>query len=591
MGNSISSIPDLLSNQDFQALPLPEKNKVLMKFSDFAMMPAPERAKALDVIHYNPQIGPQAGTEEEEGLYSGMARRLLGTTQPLTDLGQMIAHPIETAKQVPGAVANIPAVLGAQQQLDALKNVIPSLRTGKYGEAVGSALEGVIPIAGPLAANIGSGIGTGSVTGNFNEPMRDVAAVGYGALAGKLAPEAEATVKGKVAALLAPNEAKVTAVRASNLASALEMGGKAAKSTMTYEDVAQPMLNDFRAEAAKQGIQASDFKGRNGYAAAKSITQGVRTAYNNAYESLIDPIREQPAGVAAQAAARDVISKMSGDAQLLDELTKSGNVGKLNDLAQRVGQAKTVGELDDLRIELNRLSAKYEARPEAGQYQSPLFQESLSSAADSIRKSLYRDIAKRYQGVLTEADLRELQINHGAAIEADQLMTNTASAISRAGSAEQAPATLLERLRGSAYRATMSPRHAVGGMIERAFPPSDVELFNARMQRVVKGAEAGEGRTLPSGPPPEQRLLPAGPLITPPPKDISGISVVRGKFTPIPHPLPEGALGLTLPKSNMGFSVDELRDMALSPDFPENLTKALDVRRLRGRSITPKENK
>jgi ParB-like chromosome segregation protein Spo0J len=211
-------------------------------------------------------------------------------------------------------------------------------------------------------------------------------------------------------------------------------------------------------------------------------------------------------------------------AKLLDELKGGGNLQDLDQLSSRMARARTVGELDDLRIELNRLDSKYEARPEAAQYQSPLFQESLKSAADAIRNALYPEIAQRYKGLVSEERLRSLQKTHGAAIQADQLMQNTANAISRAASEEAAPAGIVQRIRGSAYRATMRPKHAVGGLIEKLWPASDVELFNTRMRRVIKGAVAGEGAQLPQGPPPYQRALPPAPIIAPPSPEFGAVA-------------------------------------------------------------------
>ncbi|MHB8654988.1 MAG: hypothetical protein ACYDA9_14050 [Terriglobia bacterium] len=300
----------------------------------------------------------------------------------------------------------------------------------------------------------------------------------------------------------AAQAAKLAEKRASNFSAALEMGGKAPKGVMTHEDVTQPIINDVRAEAARQNVTADDFTGRKGYGVATDITGAVRQMYDNAYHSLVEPIREQPAQAASLRAAQEVISKMSKDAELLDELKGGGNVADLKQLSDRVGQAKTIGDLDDLRVMLNRLSARFEGKSEAGQYQSPLFQESLKTGADAIRNSLYPEIAQHYKGAISAADLRDFQRTHGAAIQADQLMQDTASAISRAASAEGAPAGLIQRLRGNAYRATMSPIHAAGGIVERAFPPSDVELFNSRMKRALAGSSEEEGSALPSGPPP-----------------------------------------------------------------------------------------
>jgi len=278
-----------------------------------------------------------------------------------------------------------------------------------------------------------------------------------------------------------------TETQANNLAAALDTGGVAGKGTATFEDIAKPILDDFRMEAAKQGKTPTVFKGRRGYVAAQEITRGVRAQYDRTYKALLDPIRNQPAPEAAQRAATALLEKVSEDTQLIDDLTRSGNMKRLLRLKETVEKARTIGELDDMRVNLNRLSSKYLSKPGAQQYQSPVFQEALDSGANAIRAELYPEIVKRYSSEFSEADIRELQKLHGASIAADNLMETSANAISRIASEEKAAPSLAMRVRGSTYRLTMTPRHAIGGMLERLLPKSELDLFNLRMQRVLSG--------------------------------------------------------------------------------------------------------
>ncbi|HEV1994592.1 MAG TPA: hypothetical protein VGR03_09695, partial [Candidatus Acidoferrum sp.] len=131
------------------------------------------------------QVATYPKEEPREGLLAGMSRRLIGTADPIHDvpavLSDAIHHPLEGLENAPGRIT---AALGAPQQLAALRRVPSALKSGQYGEALGSALEGVIPIGGPMAAAIGEGLGSE----HPEEGVRDAAALGYGALLGKAWP-------------------------------------------------------------------------------------------------------------------------------------------------------------------------------------------------------------------------------------------------------------------------------------------------------------------------------------------------------------------------------------------------------------------
>ena len=306
-------------------------------------------------------------------------------------------------------------------------------------------------------------------------------------------------------------DVRQTQKRASNLAAALATGGQPAKSVRAYEDIGLPIIDDFRAEAARQGKTKGDFEGRNGYVAAKEVTTGVRQNYDQAYNSLIDPLRPEYAGNAAQQAAQEVVNKMVGDSTLMDEIQRGDptgrNVEQLKNVANVIAQARTVGELDDARIALNRLAAKYEGRTEGQQYLSPLTQETLHEGANSIRNALYSDMEQRYAGMetpITEGEIRELQKKHGAAIQADDLMQQTARSLSGASSESVAKPTWWQRVRGTAapLEAAGRPKMAATRFLQSVgfSPPDPTELFNTRMQRVIKGASPEEGSVFPQPP-------------------------------------------------------------------------------------------
>ena len=323
---------------------------------------------------------------------------------------------------------------------------------------------------------------------------------------------------------IAYRELRQASHRAANLAASLEMGGQADKGVRAYEDISRPILDDVRAEAARQGKTEADFKGRRGYEAAKEITQGVRASYDQAYDTLVEPLRDEPVGEAARKAASAVVNRMVNDASLMDEIQRGSpdatNVQQLRNIAGTISRARTIGELDTQRVALNRLASKYLGKSEAQQYQSPLVQESLSEGASAIRNALYEEMALRYGGGTAPMEvaggrvvnppaeagvpveqIRELQRNHGAAIQADNLMEQTGRALSQVASGEGAGPEKWRIAARLGYRATLTSKpHAVAGVLEKLLGGSDLDLFNSRMKRVIRGAEAGEGTTFPTPP-------------------------------------------------------------------------------------------
>ncbi len=527
----MADMQTILTDPDFQGLPLPEKNRVLMQVDpDYASLPPPERMKALNVIHYNPTLGPMPKEKPPWTEAQGVGGPMMEFLQRAAKSG--VEHIGEQLKAAPGQAAETFLAPPGTPHAAALETYRAGKQLVEQGAAptAESLLEQAVPLPVAKAAQQAGRGEWPEAVGTMATGAAELAALGK--------------VGGKLAGMKAagPDLPKM----ASNLSAALEMGGRSAKGVSTYEEVAQPILDDFRAEAARQGVTEKAFEGRGGYTAAKKVTEGVRTLYNRAYDSLMDPLRDKPATEAAKSAAADVTQKLSSDTALVDELTRTGNLERLTNLRDRIASTKTLGELDDMRVALNRLSSKYASRPGAQQYQSPIFQEALDSGADAIRSSLYPEIARAYPD-LAEADVRELQSRHGAAIEADSLMENTVKSISKAASEEAAKGGWWSRLRGSAYRLTMQPKHAAGGLIERLFPPSDVELFNTRMKRVIEGAMAEGGRVMAVPPTPEpkgtitsevvrpgQPALPPAPPGTPPPPEPPppGIPMPPSSFGP-----------------------------------------------------------
>lgn len=282
---------------------------------------------------------------------------------------------------------------------------------------------------------------------------------------------------------------KATETKVSNLAAVLETGGKPPPGVRTFEDLATPYLEDIRAEASRQNVKPGHFIGRKGYGVAEKLTGNVRKAYDDGYKALVDPIRDRPASAASKQAALDFATKLENDAAFMDAITKTKNLEQVIEIRNRISSARTIGELDDARLSYNRIGAKYYGKTGEAQYEGSMIQEAMSEAAKAIREPLYNEIASNYDS-LSAGEIRAFQKSHGRAIQADNLMKQTATDISSVESMQVAPHTWWGRVRGTASPLTMArPIHAVGGVIQRVWGPRDISLFNTRMRRALDKLE------------------------------------------------------------------------------------------------------
>jgi hypothetical protein len=83
------------------------------------------------------------------------AGQMLNPVTAIKGIGHAVANPIETA----GAIYNA--------QADQLSQAKAAFGEGRYSEAAGHGMAGVVPIIGPAAANVGEQIGSGDVAGGL----------------------------------------------------------------------------------------------------------------------------------------------------------------------------------------------------------------------------------------------------------------------------------------------------------------------------------------------------------------------------------------------------------------------------------------
>jgi hypothetical protein len=220
----------------------------------------------------------------------------------------------------------------------------------------------------------------------------------------------------------------------------------------------------------------TDLVGRSGYEIAKKLTDAVRSRYDDLYTALLEPVGDVPLPKAPHSAALRTMEDMKVYAARQDEIHGGqANQHVLQNLVNTINEAKTVGDLDNLRMGLNRLVATYEKRTTAGRYQLLFIEQAMVNAADNISESLCGAVAK-LRGHDNERSnwVRELQKRHGAALQADRMMEETMARVSSAASEEA------------------SPPGGIWGIIWRISSPSTLNRFNACLGRVIEGATCEE---------------------------------------------------------------------------------------------------
>jgi len=396
------------------------------------------------------------GLDVAKGMGSQLAENLTDPVMSLYHAGKSVYDLGKQAIEVPGAIKDL---YQSDNALGALALAAP--RAGGQAAATVVAQEAGARIPGATAKVV-------------QKLPAEYAA--------KVVPESALSTRqlGEIAA-------KDVETKGSNLSAALQTGGNPKGNVLVHEDIGRPILDDIREAAVKEGVTADDFKGRQGYDKGQQLTKSVRKKFDDAYDSLVEPVAGNNAVGAAKTAAKQFLGEMLPDAKLMDKITGGNSAAKVQALADEIADQKTIGDLDNFRKDgLNRAD-KYVSKGPAAQYQSPVMQEAIHRAGNAVRKAVYSEMEQAYGGQIPEEVLRDLQKRHGAAIQADNMMSETRQALSKIASEESSPAGPWQRFKGVGYRGTMgSKAHAAAGLVEKLLPPSEIELFNTRMQRVLK---------------------------------------------------------------------------------------------------------
>ena len=448
-----------------------------------------------------------------------------------------------------------PALPMTKQSIDFIKNLFASGKSmvGEVGEAARNISEG-----GPIGANIGKAgagimdtyLAASPLGGQIIENVgSDVASRNYagaaGSATGALIQAALLKASGKAAQIGSKN---LPEIRANNLDVALSVGGRP-KGVDVHAEVASPIAEAYARKAPELGLKPKDFAGfgqkyipfvkgagrkiyENGLKLAKAVKDEYAQIWN---EKVIGPVKDFPGKAMGEAAIKDLRAAMAKDRELAGFFTNIKTQKLMAKFEAYIREkSETIGSLDDARKELNKFSSSYFSAAEQAQLRATFGKKGAAATDRAIRSNLYKGIEEAY-GPEATGKLRSFQKEHGAAIEAFNMMEDAARQLSGAVSREAAPAPVKEQIGRFLGRITTpSPAHAVGEVSGGFLTPSQIRTFGANMAKVIdpRGVKAGPVESpVPVHPRRPIGLLGPAPWITPTPPDTS---YVRGWDTSEP---------------------------------------------------------
>jgi hypothetical protein len=261
---------------------------------------------------------------------------------------------------------------------------------------------------------------------------------------------------------------------ASNLAAAADVGGKPAGVSAVYEDYAKPAADEYRNAAAREGITPQDFKGRNGYQVAIQAANRLQSDANAQFQPYLEQVQDRliPDSMSTR------IKTQLGP--IMDALP-----GKLS---QAISDAKTVGDLNDIRMDLNKGGTRFFNATTDTQFSAPESQQAMAQAGNVLRNEVYGHIQD-----VTGVDVRPIKQLEGNAINLRNQFQKAAPILSKVADQAEAPPTWWQNVRSGHTAVEMGKSFAnpltkrIGLDIQ---PPNRLELFNTQMQRATRGGSA-----------------------------------------------------------------------------------------------------
>jgi hypothetical protein len=280
---------------------------------------------------------------------------------------------------------------------------------------------------------------------------------------------------------------------AANLHKAMVQGGAAGARDLFHE-TATPAVEPARNAIADLNLKPSDFKGRNAPVNAISVAQRV---VDNA-EAKLGPIKARVQSIPATEIAASSAKAIQAEVSPMIKQAFPEIASKFDAIAEQVGKARTMGDLMEIRKQLNDMTSKFWEKTTSDQNGVGAGMQAAVDSANIIRRNLYPEISR-----VTGVDISPLMQEEGAGL---QMRTQFQKANPKLqGDISNAEATKFwERVRGSKSTSEIVRNLLDVGPLSKMSP---ADTFAVNMQRVARGAQPSNFSLVP----PRSILEPAQP--------------------------------------------------------------------------------
>lgn len=406
-------MPRTLSEQEFDAI----KARVLASLPD-----------GLSEAEFNRVVGPRM--EQAIGEAENSNAPVVGgaVSRFLTNAGQML-NPVTIAQGIGHAVAHPVQTSGAiiDANLAELRKANEARKAGRWWEAGGHGMAGVIPMLGPMAANAGEQIASGDVAGGLGKSAGLIAPFGIkpgaqalGRVAGRTVQAARSTAQGSAALDAVAQLADDAATRRIVETAAPMVGPNKTRFGKKLAEIAPQLAREENMSAlSREGLHAKIQAGLENAttalddaAAARLASQQVATKpIVAALDAEIAKLTSAPVDASKYQPRATVTGTSTGTSFSLNPTpqvrTVAGNSGPYGQAVVAQPNAAQVATLKQIRTEIAQLGeqAPYEAVRRIRQAWDQVAKVKYlpSTGADALKSQAQATAAMRGTGAIRDA--------------------------------------------------------------------------------------------------------------------------------------------------------------------------------------------
>jgi hypothetical protein len=196
-------------------------------------------------------------------------------------------------------------------------------------------------------------------------------------------------------------------------------------------------------------------------------------AYQSVVQNALSDLESQHAPALAQAANTpvDTASLVKTLQSQISPTMDSADVSAINKLIQRTQQAKTIGDLNTFRQELNKSTSSVYRQTSTQAGNAPLGAQAEDDLAGDVRTAYYDNLQKA-----TGIDFTPLKIQESNLIRTQEALQNQQSPLAKAEATFKAPTTFRESA-GNVANVIASPKTTVTQTILRESPATRISIL------------------------------------------------------------------------------------------------------------------